>query len=173
MLVPTSAREPNPKHFAMFEEAMDGVHSGMSPETLQSFYQVQVVWDSVMADSIVRALESRPQIAHMVVIAGVFHVRDRLGIPFRVSLSNKEPSVVVIPIEIDIEDPPTAEEIFGSGVGEFVWGSHGARDSEIFSLFGFKNLLKFRKIYFSILISNYFLNHFIYLRVFVFYIISF
>ena len=120
-LVPETVGAENPEHLEMFKEAMGGAHGGMGAEKLESFYRVQVTWDAVMGESVVRGMKARPEIAHVVVIAGMFHVRDGLGIPFHVEKLGGGKGLIVIPIEQDEGDPVYAEEVMGSGVGDYVW----------------------------------------------------
>ena len=120
-MVPPSALQRNDRHFKMFSDAMGGSHAELKGEKLERFYRVQVVWDAVMADSAIRGTAARPQIEILVVVAGVFHVKDGLGVPRHVESLGGPTGVVVIPMESDSTKPIYKDEVVGSGVGDFVW----------------------------------------------------
>jgi uncharacterized iron-regulated protein len=120
-MIPPSVLERDERHFKMFADVMSSAHAELKGAQLERFYRVQVVWDGVMADSVVRGLEARPSIEVMVVIAGAFHVKERLGIPRHVEALGGPAGVVVIPMETSADAPILKGDVVGSGVGDFVW----------------------------------------------------
>lgn len=120
-LLPPTLHAENPAHRALFDEVMNSVHAGMDEATLDRFYAAQVIWDATMAMSAVEGLE-RPEVEQVVVLAGMVHVQGGLGIPFHVQ--RLKPGVrarIVLPAQATKEAPVFAEEVFGSGDGDFVW----------------------------------------------------
>ncbi len=110
----------NPAHRAMIQEALGSSHGGMDEATFARFYRVQVAWDAVMGATAADFLASRPDIAHVVVVAGMFHVQRGLGIAFHAQRRGAEGGVIVIPIALG-DEAVFAEDVVGSGVGDFVW----------------------------------------------------
>jgi len=120
-LLPPTLDVPNPTHRAMFDEVMESVHAGMDAAMLDRFYVAQVIWDATMAMSVVEGLE-RLEVEQVVVLAGVVHVLGGHGIPFHVKRLKPEVRTrIVLPAEATAERPVFAEEVFGSGDGDFVW----------------------------------------------------
>lgn len=73
----------DPYHQAMTEAIFAGHEAG--PNSGDGFLRVQTLWDEVMAESIVRYLQSpQGEKRRMVVLAGGNHVRHGFGIPRRV-----------------------------------------------------------------------------------------
>ena len=89
-------------------------HPGMNDATLERFYLAQVLWDETMASRVAETLGADDPPEHMIVFAGVMHVR-RNAIPDRATRRGAGSSASVIPIS-DSEladalaaDPPVAD----------------------------------------------------------------
>lgn len=119
--LPSSLTAENPDHRKMFGEAMGSFHNGMDPETFERYYMAQVIWDATMAQSAVKFLEARPDIERIVVVAGMYHVQYGLGIPFHVEALSGVRGPIVIPVDVNAEKPVTGSDVFGKGMGDFVW----------------------------------------------------
>jgi uncharacterized iron-regulated protein len=66
------------------------------------FYQAQILWDEVMAESAQKFLTDNPE-RNLVILAGNGHVRHNYGIPERLYRRNHEPFTVVVQNE-EMED---------------------------------------------------------------------
>jgi uncharacterized iron-regulated protein len=66
------------------------------------FYQAQILWDEVMAESAQKFLADNPG-HNLVILAGNGHLRHKYGIPDRLYRRNQEPFTVVVQDE-EIED---------------------------------------------------------------------
>lgn len=66
------------------------------------FYQAQILWDEVMAESAQKFLTDNPE-RNLVILAGNGHVRHNYGIPERLYRRNHEPFTVVVQDE-EMED---------------------------------------------------------------------
>ena len=119
--IPPSFHEDNPPHREMFKQAMGSFHHGMDEATFERFYHAQVMWDSTMAMSAVQCFERHPQLARLVVVAGMYHVQQGLGIPFHVEKQAGFEGRIVIPAQFGGEEPVYAEDIIGSDAGDYIW----------------------------------------------------
>ena len=107
------------EHRAMFDSEFDiGEHG--AEETVEQYYQAQVVWDETMGARVAETLARSDGPAKMVVFAGRVHVQRGLGIPDRAAKRGAEPYVVVLPVsdeELQAElDRPPAERL-----ADFFW----------------------------------------------------
>jgi aminopeptidase N len=66
------------------------------------FYQAQILWDEVMAESAQKFLTDHPE-RNLVILAGNGHVRHKYGIPERLYRRNHEPFTVIVQDE-EMED---------------------------------------------------------------------
>jgi len=78
-------------------------HPGMedAEDRFKRFYEAQVTWDEVMAESAARALAEGPPDAAIVVLAGAKHVEGFHAIPERARRRSGLPYRVVLPVERD------------------------------------------------------------------------
>jgi uncharacterized iron-regulated protein len=89
-------------------------HPGMSEATLERFYLAQVLWDETMGSRVAEALGADDPPEHMIVFAGVMHVRKN-AIPDRAARRGAGASAIVIPVndseveEMLAADPPVAD----------------------------------------------------------------
>ncbi|MEL6180854.1 MAG: ChaN family lipoprotein [Myxococcota bacterium] len=124
--LPPTLSVDNPEHRAQFEAVMNSVHAGMDPATMDRFYTAQAIWDATMAQTVVEGLK-RSDVDQVVVLAGLFHVERGLGIPFHVQATQPDiRGAIIIPTQQTAAHPVVAEELFGSGVGDFVWVVSGS-----------------------------------------------
>jgi len=87
----------NAEHRAMFDAEFDvGEHGAQ--ETVEQYYQAQVVWDETMGMRVAETLARNDGPAKMIVFAGRVHVKRGLGIPDRAAKRGAEPYVVVLPV---------------------------------------------------------------------------
>ena len=75
----------NTAHRAWIKEIFEGHGMPMDEETLQNFYEAQVIWDETMAETAVKAMSDQPEEARMLVVAGTGHVINGWGIPSRIA----------------------------------------------------------------------------------------
>lgn len=94
-------------HRALVMDAL-AAHGDMDAETLERFYQAQVLWDETMAEAVARTLTAPGAPARMVVLAGAMHVRGGLGIPARAARRGAEPFRIVLPADAREEAPRVA-----------------------------------------------------------------
>lgn len=87
----------NAEHRAMFDAEFDVGEHG-AEETVDQYYQAQVVWDETMGSRVAAALARDDGPAKMVVLAGRVHVKHGLGIPDRAAKRGAAPYVVVLPV---------------------------------------------------------------------------
>jgi len=74
-------------------------------DRFRMLYEAQVTWDETMAESAVRALAAAPPDAAIVVLAGLYHVKDFHAIPERARRRNGLDYRVVLPLDED-QVPP-------------------------------------------------------------------
>lgn len=93
------------EHRQLFEAMMAGHPPGPG---LEKMYAAQVLWDTAMADSIIRYLERTPPSAHLafVVLAGNGHVMYGLGIPLRLMQRTSLPSATIVCLAQDQDSQP-------------------------------------------------------------------
>ncbi|MGB5683562.1 MAG: ChaN family lipoprotein [Polyangiales bacterium] len=84
-------------HRAMFDTEFDVGEHG-AEETVDQFYQAQVVWDETMGARVAGTLSRPDGPAKMFVFAGRVHVKRGLGIPERAAKRGAKPYVVVLPV---------------------------------------------------------------------------
>jgi uncharacterized iron-regulated protein len=107
------------EHRAMFDSEFDiGEHG--AEETVEQYYQAQVVWDETMGARVAETLGRSNGPAKIIVVAGRVHVQRGLGIPDRAAKRGAKPYVVVLPVsdeELQAElDRPPAERL-----ADFFW----------------------------------------------------
>lgn len=85
------------EHRAMFDAEFDVGEHG-AEETVEQYYQAQVVWDETMGSRVAQALARADGPAKMVVFAGRVHVKRGLGVPDRAAKRGAAPYVVVLPV---------------------------------------------------------------------------
>jgi uncharacterized iron-regulated protein len=107
------------EHRAMFDSEFDiGEHG--AEETVEQYYQAQVVWDETMGARVAETLSRSDGPAKMVVFAGRVHVQRGLGIPDRAAKRGAKPYAVVLPVteeELQTElDRPPVERL-----ADFFW----------------------------------------------------
>ncbi len=96
-------------HRHMIEEALSG-HPHMTPDRFERMYAAQVLWDETMAEGVAHTLSAADAPAHMMVIAGAFHVRYGLGIPDRADRRGAAPHRIVLPVSRDDDPDPSPSE---------------------------------------------------------------
>jgi uncharacterized iron-regulated protein len=85
------------EHRALFDAEFDiGEHA--AEETVDQFYEAQVVWDETMGLRVAETLGRSDGPAKMVVLAGRVHIKGGLGIPDRAAKRGAIPYVVVLPV---------------------------------------------------------------------------
>ena len=85
------------EHRALFDAEFDvGEHS--AEDTVDQYYQAQVVWDETMGSRVADTLARSDGPARMVVLAGRVHVKRGLGIPDRAAKRGAAPYAVVLPV---------------------------------------------------------------------------
>jgi len=102
----------NAAHRAMFDRAFDVGEHG-AEQTVDQYYQAQVVWDETMGARVAEVLSRSDGPETMIVFAGRVHVSGGLGVPDRAAKRGAEPYVVVFPVtdsELEAElELPQAE----------------------------------------------------------------
>lgn len=87
----------NAEHRALFDAEFDvGEHGAQ--ETVEQYYQAQVVWDETMGARVAQTLARSDGPAQMIVLCGRVHVKRGLGIPDRAAKRGARPYVVVLPV---------------------------------------------------------------------------
>lgn len=107
------------RHRALVEEALRA-HHGMSPELLERFYLVQVIWDETMAASVADVLAGIDAPRRMVVLAGRMHVERGLGIPERAARRGAEPYRIVLPVDA-VERATASSDEGGRRAADWLW----------------------------------------------------
>merc|ERR1711871_192528 len=93
----------NAKHRTQFEEAIGFAHgeSSMTFENIDKMYQVQCLWEDYMSESCSIYLNRYPD-SKLCVIAGLGHVKVRVGIPDRIASRTKNiKPFVIVPEQVD------------------------------------------------------------------------
>jgi uncharacterized iron-regulated protein len=85
------------EHRAMFNAEFDVGEHG-AEETVDQYYQAQVVWDETMGARVADTLSRTDGPAKMIVFAGRVHVKRGLGIPARAAKRGAKPYAVVLPV---------------------------------------------------------------------------
>lgn len=107
----------NEAHRKMVAEAFED-HK-LSPERFERFYLAQLIWDETMAESVRTHALAKGAPHRGVVLAGLGHVRERLGIPSRAERRGVSPDRVVVPVLLDEET--TLEEALEDPAGDYAW----------------------------------------------------
>ena len=112
---------------AFFEDGPGTIHSAMSDEQLESMRTAQVSWDATMAYNAVRALETAPEDAIMVVLIGSGHVDYGLGAErqARQWFDGEIATVVPVAVEDGPEESSEPVETVQASYADFVWGLPG------------------------------------------------
>jgi len=85
------------EHRALFDAEFDiGEHA--AEDTVDQYYEAQVVWDETMGSRVAETLDRPDSPAKMVVLAGRVHIKGGLGIPDRAAKRGAIPYVVVLPV---------------------------------------------------------------------------
>lgn len=85
------------EHRALFDSEFDVGEHG-AEETVDQYYQAQVLWDETMGSRVAETLARSDGPAKMIVFAGRVHVKRGLGIPDRAARRGAAPYVVVMPV---------------------------------------------------------------------------
>lgn len=92
-------------HHRKLTEAFYNAHPHTSPNSFETFYQIQVLWDETMAETVAKYLateEGRDK--KVVVLAGGTHVRYGFGIPRRVFRRLPVAYTIVLPVEVSFPE---------------------------------------------------------------------
>ncbi|MEM6962874.1 MAG: ChaN family lipoprotein [Myxococcota bacterium] len=103
-------------------------HEGVTEEMLENFYAAQVIWDETMALGVAQAL-SREDIGSVVVIAGMMHVWEGLGIPERAARRGATPYATVL--VMDANNPEIRlDGSMGTWPADYLWFVEDALTNE-------------------------------------------
>lgn len=92
-------------HHRELTEAFYNAHPHTSPNSFETFYQVQVLWDETMAETVAKYLATEEERdMKMVVLAGGNHVRYGFGIPRRVFRRLPVAYTIVLPVEVSFPE---------------------------------------------------------------------
>jgi hypothetical protein len=92
-------------HHRRFSEAFYKGHPHTSANSFETFYQVQVLWDEIMAETVANYLTTEEgHDKKMIVLAGGNHLRYGFGIPRRVFRRLPVPYSIVLPMEVSIPE---------------------------------------------------------------------
>lgn len=96
--VPTSMDLSNKAHYAHFcQMMMDSGHAHMLDDvSLRRYYEVVVLWDEFMSESVSISLTKNPNV-RMVAMIGAGHVEGRSGFPDRIQKRCQERPYTVVP----------------------------------------------------------------------------
>ena len=107
------------EHRAMFDVEFDiGEHG--AEETVDQYYQAQVLWDETMGSRVAETLAREDGPAKMIVFAGRVHVKRGLGIPDRAAKRGAKPYVVILPVT-DAELREELKRPAGDRSADFYW----------------------------------------------------
>lgn len=105
------------EHRKLFYALLGGGHPSGQAQN-DNFYAAQVVWDTGMADTVLRYLETTvpsPRLA-FVILAGNGHVMYDVGISLRLRMRSNLPTCVITPL------PPSEKPMqVRASIGDFVW----------------------------------------------------
>lgn len=87
------------------------------PKMVARYNRVQMLWDDVMADSVVQWMRNAPKESQMVVLVGGGHIRNGWGIPARV---HRRQAGVHKTVVLTVGDKVPAESLAQS-YADFVW----------------------------------------------------
>jgi len=88
-------------------------------EKFERFYRIMVLWDEVMADSVVRWFRRSPKNAQIVVLVGAGHVGNRFGIPRRAHRCDGRPYRCLICVVAG--DGHTSDKQFSPRFADYLW----------------------------------------------------
>ncbi|MEE8104326.1 MAG: ChaN family lipoprotein [Planctomycetota bacterium] len=91
----------------------------LNVEKFERFYRIMVLWDEVMADSVVRWFRRSPKDAQIVVLAGGGHIGNRYGIPGRAHRRDGRRYRSVICVVAG--DGRPSDEQFSPRFGDYLW----------------------------------------------------
>jgi uncharacterized iron-regulated protein len=92
-------------HHRELTEAFYNAHPHTSANSFETFYQVQVLWDETMAETVAEYLATEEgRDMKVVVLAGGNHVRYGFGIPRRVFRRLPVAYTIVLPVEVSIPE---------------------------------------------------------------------
>ncbi len=92
-------------HHRELTEAFYNAHPHTSPNSFETFYQVQVLWDETMAETVAKYLATEEgRDMKVVVLAGENHVRYGFGIPRRVFRRLPVAYTIVLPVEVSFPE---------------------------------------------------------------------
>ena len=92
-------------HHRELTEAFYNAHPHTSANSFETFYQVQVLWDETMAETVSKYLATeKGSDKKVVVLAGGNHVRYGFGIPRRVFRRLPVAYTIVLPVEVSIPE---------------------------------------------------------------------
>lgn len=102
---------------------------GSDSEGLERFFQAQVLWDEMMAETAFKALEQAPPGAQMMIVSGRGHIERGYGIPSRLIRRGAEPEEVVTIIAVSRGSGKAApraayrdlEWLDQEGIADYVW----------------------------------------------------
>jgi uncharacterized iron-regulated protein len=109
---------------AFFEDESGTIHSSMSDEQLESMRTAQVTWDATMAYNAVKALETAPEDAILVVLIGSGHVDYGLGAARQARQWFDGELATVVPVPAEDGDGEPVETVQAS-YADYVWGLPG------------------------------------------------
>jgi uncharacterized iron-regulated protein len=100
----------NAQHRALFDAEFDVAEHG-AEDTVDRYYEAQVLWDETMGSRVAETLDRPDGPAKMIVFAGRVHVKRGLGIPDRAAKRGAAPYAVVLPVtekelKSELELPP-------------------------------------------------------------------
>lgn len=107
----------NADHRSVFNALMGG--HPPTGDRGENIYSAQVLWDTAMADSALKFLNSRPATKYtvMVVVAGSGHVMYRQGINYRIQKRTGETGITMVMTE------DTKQVEVAKGLGDFVYNA--------------------------------------------------
>lgn len=131
----------NPEHRYLIMRVF-GRFAAQVPLWFDRVYTSQKMWDVIMAESMIQALEKYPD--HKgIIIAGTYHVAYELGIPFRYRQTRPDARITtLVPVYLQAESAPEEENpmlrmmqdslepvaIFSRGIGDFVFAVDQSND---------------------------------------------
>jgi len=113
------------KHKQAFLSAIggDNSHGPEGGSSLDHFYEAQVLWDEYMAESAAKYISKYPQNT-LLVIAGVGHIKGRVGMPDRVQKRTGQVPFVIVPQQVKWDDEFNLPDVAippGPDEAEWIW----------------------------------------------------
>lgn len=96
LAMPTRLDDANEDYRAFVTGALLAHMDSPDQATLQRFYEAQLTWDQSMAGAIDSIVESAPEAAYVVVIAGYGHVQYDWGVPSRVTAIPRDNILTIV-----------------------------------------------------------------------------